>query len=51
MRWLRRVWTLCYDHIETCSQAEGGEREGEEETEKIVSATHKAIHQVQLNCR
>lgn len=47
LRWLRRLWTLCHEHIEVCERGErGGGEVDEGEERKIVSATHRAIQQV-----
>ena len=60
LRWLRRVWTICQDHIAACQ--EGGEKGGrdreeerdvrEDEYKKITTTTHQTIKEVRnISCR
>lgn len=56
LRWLRRVWTICQDHIAACQEG-GGEKGGrdreeerdvrEDEYKKIITTTtHQTIKEV-----
>ena len=46
LRWLRRVWTLCHEHMAVCREGGSWKEEEGEEKRKIIAATHRAIQQV-----